>query len=41
MQSEDSMYEFGASEIVVVSIVAIIFIIGILTLRKFFKSRNF
>jgi hypothetical protein len=41
MQNEDSMYEFGASEIVVVAIVALVFIIGILTLRRFFRSKNF
>lgn len=41
MQNEDVMYEFGLSEVIVISIVAIIFIAGILTLRKFMKSKDF
>lgn len=41
MQNENTMYEFGLSEIVVISIVAIVFCVGVYTLVRFFKSKDF
>ena len=41
MQNENNMYEFGMSEFVVIAIVAIVFIIGVYTLVKFLKSKDF
>ncbi|HWY38618.1 MAG TPA: hypothetical protein VNY73_08675 [Bacteroidia bacterium] len=38
---ENKMYEFGGSEIFVVFIVAAIFALGIYTLLKFRKNKNF
>lgn len=41
MHNEDTMYEFGLSEFFVITIVALIFFIGVYTLIKFFKSKDF
>jgi len=38
---ENNMYEFGGSEIFILVIVAIIFALGIYTLLKFRKNKNF
>lgn len=38
---ENKMYEFGGSEIFVLFIVALIFGLGIYTLLKFRKSKDF
>jgi len=35
------MYEFGGSEIFILLLVAFIFGLGIYTLRKFMKNKNF
>jgi hypothetical protein len=41
MQNEDNMYEFGLSEFFVLAIVIIVFCLGIYTLIKFMKSKDF
>lgn len=41
MQNEDNMYEFGLSEFFVLTIVIIIFCLGIYTLVKFMKNKDF
>jgi len=41
MQNEDNMYEFGLSEFFVLAIVIIIFCLGIYTLVKFMKNKDF
>lgn len=38
---ENKMYEFGGSEIFILLIVAIVFGLGIYTLLKFRKSKDF
>lgn len=38
---ENKMYDFGGSEIFILLIVAIIFGLGIYTLLKFRKNKNF
>jgi heme/copper-type cytochrome/quinol oxidase subunit 2 len=38
---ENKMYEFGGSEIFVLFIVALVFGLGIYTLLKFRKNKNF
>lgn len=39
--AENTMYEFGGSEIFILFIVALIFGLGIYTLLKFRKNKNF
>lgn len=38
---ENNMYEFGGSEIFILIIVALVFGLGIYTLLKFRKNKNF
>ncbi|HXB38927.1 MAG TPA: hypothetical protein VNZ49_00205 [Bacteroidia bacterium] len=41
LASTNGMYEFGGSEIFILLIVAIVFALGIYTLLKFRKNKNF
>lgn len=41
LANETNMYEFGGSEIFILLIVALIFGLGIYTLIKFRKNKNF
>jgi hypothetical protein len=41
MQNEDNMYEFGLSEFFVLFIVIVVFCVGIYTLIKFMKNKDF
>lgn len=41
LSAEDSMNEFGASDVFIICIVSLIFIVGIYTLLKFRKNKNF
>lgn len=41
LAAENKMYDFGGSEIFVIAIVAIVFGLGIYTLLKFRKNKNF
>ena len=41
LAAETGMYEFGGSEIFIIVIVALVFGLGIYTLVKFRKNKNF
>jgi hypothetical protein len=41
LSNVNKMYEFGGSEIFILLIVTLIFGLGIYTLRKFMKNKNF
>lgn len=41
LSAESNMYDFGLSEVLVIFIVALFFGLGIFTLLKFRKNKNF
>ncbi len=41
LAAENSMYQIGGSEIFIIAIVALVFALGIYTLVKFRKNKNF
>ena len=41
LAAQNTMYEIGGSEIFIIAIVAIVFGLGIYTLVKFRKNKNF
>lgn len=41
LAAENTMYEIGGSEIFIIALIAVIFALGIYTLLKFRKNKNF
>ncbi len=41
LRNENSMYDIGLSEMIIVLFIALVFVLGIYTLRKFLKNKNF
>lgn len=41
LSAENTMYEIGGSEVFILVIVALVFALGIYTLLKFRKNKNF
>lgn len=41
LSNENTMYDLGLSEIFIIAFVVVVFGLGIYTLRKFLKNKNF
>ena len=41
LSNENSMYDIGISEVFIIAFVVIVFALGIYTLRKFLKNKDF